>query len=131
MSVHTGVVLHNTLRLCSESLTPSPSSERVIMDASTSAHTLDDAIVTNDGPLYYPPATESSTLPQEISPAEPRLLRDRIYVGNLHPSVDEYATIVLQISTQVTYRTGMPWYKSSPSSAKSPNWTSFSTKPVH
>ena len=98
------------------------------MDASTSAHTLDDAVDAKEGPLYYPPTTENATVPQESTPSEPRLLRDRIYVGNLHPSVDEYAPVVLQFQTLVTHRTGMLWYKPSPSSGKSPSSTFFSTK---
>ncbi|KAG6868102.1 hypothetical protein C0993_007512 [Termitomyces sp. T159_Od127] len=43
--------------------------------------------------LSYPPALEESPAESSTHPERP-LLKDRLYVGNLHPSVDEYVPVM-------------------------------------
>ena len=67
--------------------------------ASSSTVTLDDLepqspqTTTFDDHLYFPVITDQDPLPDSHANAtdnQPRqILRDRLYVGNLHPSVDE------------------------------------------
>ncbi|KAK0434342.1 hypothetical protein EV421DRAFT_1840823 [Armillaria borealis] len=42
--------------------------------------------------LSYP-APEASSSTSTATPAKERIIKDRIYVGNLHPSVDEYSLL--------------------------------------
>jgi RNA recognition motif-containing protein len=44
--------------------------------------------------LTFPsPSIDSSELPPSAPPQPRGFLKDRLYVGNLHPSVDEYALL--------------------------------------
>ncbi|KAF5309973.1 hypothetical protein D9619_010467 [Psilocybe cf. subviscida] len=75
--------------------------------ASTSATTLDDLIPSPTSPdvvplpprddhLFYPSLDEDEAAGRDTPPAEnhPRpVLTDRLYVGNLHPTVDEYTLL--------------------------------------
>lgn len=73
--------------------------------ASTSAVTLDDlassAPIILDNPLFYPtPDDKDLVRERSKSPVEQQsrqVLKDRLYIGNLHPTVDEYAVLLLQI----------------------------------
>jgi len=62
--------------------------------ASSSAVTLDDLAARPspiDDHLFFPAVEKESPSEREASPVEvPRhVLKDRLYIGNLHPSVDE------------------------------------------
>ncbi|KIM43619.1 hypothetical protein M413DRAFT_9613 [Hebeloma cylindrosporum] len=66
--------------------------------ASSSALTLDDLAARNspiDDHLFIPTIEKESQSEREASPIEvPRhVLKDRLYIGNLHPSVDEYTLL--------------------------------------
>ncbi|TRM60992.1 hypothetical protein BD626DRAFT_503441 [Schizophyllum amplum] len=67
-----------------------------MMTATTSRTTLDEMDVDLDSHLSYPVA-EAITLPPSTDAAAPAraLLKERLYVGNLHPTVDEYTLIRL------------------------------------
>ena len=65
------------------------------MTSSTSAVTLEDLdsrstqTTTLDDHLYFPANTDLSDSHTNIDNQPRQILRDRLYVGSLHPSVDE------------------------------------------
>jgi RNA recognition motif-containing protein len=89
--------------------------------ASTSATTLDDLIPSptskdvvplppRDDHLFYPSLDDDETAGRDTPPVETRsrqMLTDRLYIGNLHPSVDESAFLIFpccDISDATGYR---------------------------
>ena len=42
--------------------------------------------------ISYPAATPSPPLSPAVPPPPAQVLKDRLYVGNLHPTVDEYVS---------------------------------------
>ncbi|PPQ67689.1 hypothetical protein CVT26_007416 [Gymnopilus dilepis] len=69
--------------------------------ASTSAVTLDDLASSTspslDGHLFYPSTDNNDAVPESskapVDHPSRQVLRDRLYVGNLHPTVDEYTLL--------------------------------------
>ncbi|KAF9491058.1 hypothetical protein BDN71DRAFT_104579 [Pleurotus eryngii] len=60
-----------------------------------------------DNHLSYPasqPASPKSELKQ-VPPQPRQVLQDRLYIGNLHPSVDEYASNISHRCHAVAHRT--------------------------
>ncbi|KAF8590663.1 RNA-binding domain-containing protein [Ramaria rubella] len=53
------------------------------------------AITSTSGLISYPTPTPTPPTPSPAPAAPAQLLRDRLYVGNLHPTVDEYTLLQL------------------------------------
>jgi hypothetical protein len=80
--------------------------------------------------LSYPSPSILPLPTQSPSPSQPRpLLQDRLYVGNLHPTVDEHVTPFSSPpkAIQPMRPTDTPCSKSSLNTAKSPSSTFSST----
>ncbi|KAF9472452.1 hypothetical protein BDN70DRAFT_818626, partial [Pholiota conissans] len=81
--------------------------------ASSSTITLDDLAPPHspDSHLFYPTQDDSAPSAEldmpSLSEQQRPLLKDRLYVGNLHPSVDEYT--LLQVFSKFGKITKLDW----------------------
>ncbi|KAF8514981.1 hypothetical protein JB92DRAFT_2718358 [Gautieria morchelliformis] len=57
--------------------------------------TIESAIASTSEFISYPAATPLPPTPPPAPPPPAQVLKDRLYVGNLHPSVDEYTLLQL------------------------------------
>ncbi|KAF8528375.1 hypothetical protein BU17DRAFT_73461 [Hysterangium stoloniferum] len=56
---------------------------------------MSESTASTSGLISYPTRSPTPPIPQPTPPSSSQVLKDRLYVGNLHPTVDEYTLLQL------------------------------------